>query len=171
MRGSAAEDRRLLTGMVDQYGPAVRAFFARRVRNADDVEDLSQEVFVRLLKRADLDAIENPQGYLFHIAASVLADRHRLMGRRISTVSDADDFESAPGGEELSPERVLLGKEAYERMVRALLALPERTRMIVVLNRYELMSAPEIAKRLGLSVSLVSKEMMRATALLRDSVK
>ena len=171
MGGATAEDRRLLADLAERYGPAVRAYFARRISVSADVEDLCQEVFIRLLKRAELGAIDNAEGYIFQVAANVLRDRFRTAGRRLTVVGDVSDEESSLENEELSPERVLLGKEAVARMMRALLALPERTRMIVMLNRYELLSAREIAARLGVSVSLVEKEMMRATALLRDSVK
>lgn len=171
MGGATAEDRRLLADLAEQYGPAVRAYFARRISVSADVEDLCQEVFIRLLKRAELGAIDNAEGYIFQVAANVLRDRFRTAGRRLAVVGDISDNEPSLENEELSPERVLLGKEAVARMMRALLALPERTRMIVMLNRYEMLSAREIAARLGVSVSLVEKEMMRATALLRDSVK
>ena len=52
-------------------------------------------------------------------------------------------------------------------MVEALQELPERARTIFVLNRFEELSAAEIARRLGVSVSTVEKDMMRAIAHLK----
>lgn len=45
-------------------------------------------------------------------------------------------------------------------MERALLELPERTRVVFALNRYEEFTYQEIAMRLGVSVSAVEKHMM-----------
>lgn len=171
MGGATAEDRRVLAELADSFGPAVRAYFARKLSNPNDVEDLTQEVFERLLNRAGLETIGNIQGYIFQVAANVLVDRHRRTGRRPLADFPLAEADGVEINDELSPERVLLGREAYERMVRALLALPERTRMIVILSRFELLPAREIAARMNVSESLVAKELMRAIAHLRDTVK
>ena len=82
----------------------------------------------------------------------------RFFSRRLRDGAAVEDF---------SPERILLGREAYARMVEALQELPERARTIFVLNRFEELSAGEIARRLGVSVSTVEKDMMRAIAHLK----
>jgi len=160
-------DRRTIADLSVRYGQAVRRFFSRRLRDGADVEDLTQEVFARLLKRAELGEIANIEGYLFHTAANLLRERARKSARRPGDATAAIDPEFADFVEEVSPERILLGREAYARMVEALQELPERTRTIFVLNRFEELSAAEIARRLGVSVSTVEKDMMRAIAHLK----
>src|SRR5580658_6917138 len=98
-----------------QYGVAIRRFFARRVRDHADVDDLTQLVFERLLKRAELTSITNIQGYLFQIAANLLAERARSTARRTRVLREENATESLEPAEELTPERILLGREAYER--------------------------------------------------------
>jgi len=163
---TAPEDRRKLADLSVRYGQAVRRFFSRRLRDGADVEDLTQEVFARLLKRAEIGDIANIEGYLFHTAANLLRERARKAARRPgdSTLADPADVVAV---EDISPERILLGREAYARMVEALQELPERARTIFVLNRFEELSAAEIARRLGVSVSTVEKDMMRAIAHLK----
>lgn len=162
------EDRRRIADLSVRYGQAVRRFFSRRLRDDADVEDLTQEVFARLLKRAEIGDIANIEGYLFHTAANLLRERARRQARRpADEAAAADDTEFAAAGEEFSPERILLGREAYARMVEALQELPERTRTIFVLNRFEELSGAQIARRLGVSVSTVEKDMMRAVAHLK----
>ena len=163
----APEDRRRIADLSVRYGQAVRRFFSRRLRDGADVEDLTQEVFARLLKRAEIGDIANIEGYLFHTAANLLRERARKQARRPGDDALEGDAEFAGAGEEFSPERILLGKEAYARMVEALQELPERARTIFVLNRFEELSAAEIARRLGVSVSTVEKDMMRAIAHLK----
>ena len=159
-------DRRTIADLSVRYSQAVRRFFSRRLRDGADVEDLTQEVFARLLKRAELGEIANIEGYLFHTAANLLRERARKAARRPGDDPglDPDLTESV---EDFSPERILLGREAYARMVEALQELPERARTIFVLNRFEELSAAQIARRLGVSVSTVEKDMMRAIAHLK----
>jgi RNA polymerase sigma-70 factor (ECF subfamily) len=164
--GAEQRDRRAIADLSVRYGQAVRRFFSRRLRDGADVEDLTQEVFARLLKRAELGEIANIEGYLFHTAANLLRERARKSARRPGDDITADP-DLADSVEDFSPERILLGREAYARMVEALQELPERTRTIFVLNRFEELSAAEIARRLGVSVSTVEKDMMRAIAHLK----
>ena len=164
-QSTAHQDRRAIADLSVRYGQAVRRFFSRRLRDGADVEDLTQEVFARLLKRAELGEIANIEGYLFHTAANLLRERARKAARRPGDCFDGAEIDGAV--EEFSPERILLGREAYARMVEALQELPERTRTIFVLNRFEELSAAEIARRLGVSVSTVEKDMMRAIAHLK----
>jgi RNA polymerase sigma-70 factor (ECF subfamily) len=154
-----------------RYRSAVSAYFARRISNRADVDDLTQEVFANLLRRSQLETVENIEGYIFQIAANVLRERFRRAGRRIDIHPEALEENSPHYVEEISPERILIGKETHGRFVQALQELPERTRTIFVLNRFEELSAREIANRMGLSVSTIEKEMMRAIAHLRERVR
>ncbi len=152
--------------IVDLY-PAVRGYFRRRVKSASEADELSQEVIARILRRAEQGPIENVEGYVFHAAANLLRER----GRQASLRDSAQIVEIAPGlidsDEVKTPERILLGKDALRGLVDKLNELPERTRTVFILCRFEEMKGPEIARRLGISVSAVEKHMMRAMAHIR----
>ena len=140
-------------------------YFRKRVRQQDEVLDLVQEVFLRLSNRGASDDIENLRGYVFQVAASVLADRQRR--RTVRHQDDHVEFDPERTGEpEIGPDRILAGREALKIALAALDQMPERTRTIFVLRRLEGMRYLEIAKRLGLSVSAVEKHMVRAVAQL-----
>ena len=147
--------------MLETLRAPLTGYFRRRVRQQDDVSDLVQEVFVRVSTRGSFDDIENLRGYLFQVAASVLADRQR---RRTVRHQDAHvEFDPERMGEpEIGPDRILAGREALAAALAALETMPERTRTIFVLRRLEGLRYLEIATRLGLSVSAVEKHMVRA---------
>ena len=154
---------------IKTYIPGLRRYFSRRVA-AEDIEDLIQEVFVRMQSHKGGPPIEHLGRYLFTVAASVLTDRAR---RR--TVRHQADHESLQElhfpTEERTPERVLLGKEALEVVVDAIADLPARTRDVFVLHRFEEMSCATIASQLGLSVSAVEKHIMKALRVLHERIK
>lgn len=138
-------------------------FFQRRVRDRSEAEDLTHEVFVRLLRRGNIAALQDSRGYLFETAASVLTDRAR---KRRSRHSDGhESFDPAVhGNADFPSDHVLIGEETLTRASRALLELPERARAIFVLRRLEGLRYQDIAQRLGISLSLVEKQMARAVA-------
>lgn len=154
------ETRTLLAEWHARYRGALLRYFARRTRADVDREDLTQEVFARLVRHGDLKSVERPEAYLFQTAASVLADF--LRRRRVREAQAHDPITDELADADLSPERVLLGKRAIEDLARALGELPKRTQAIFVLYHFEDVPHREIAHRLGISVSTVEKEMSRA---------
>jgi RNA polymerase sigma-70 factor (ECF subfamily) len=130
------------------------------------VEDLVQQVFLRLSQHPQLGAIENPDAYIFQTAANILKDHARRDGVRRRYVVGA-----APGVEEsvdwhsdLSPERVLQGEQSVAELVAALRALPDRTRDVFMLRCFEGLKHAEIARLLGISVRATEKHFANALA-------
>ena len=61
-----------MTALEATYGGQLRRFLSARLRNATDIPDLAQEIYLRLLRIKDHEAIRNPQAYLFTVAMHVL---------------------------------------------------------------------------------------------------
>jgi RNA polymerase sigma-70 factor (ECF subfamily) len=142
------------------FGPGLRRYFAKRAGGAE-ADDLVQEVFVRLQARAAGGTVDNVERYLFAIANNVLVSRHRYEAARVIG-RQAPLTEALQPVEDLTPERVLIGKQEYQRMVAALRALPPRAREAFIFHRFEEMSHPAIARRMGISVVAVRKLISRA---------
>ena len=144
--------------------PTLRAFFASRV-HANDVDDMVQDVALRLQVCAREDVVDNGRAYLFQVARSVMTDRARRDATRLRSQHEALTEAHHPV-EEICPARVLEGKEQLALVLEALERLPERTRRVFILHRFERESHAGIAGRLGISVSAVEKHVMKAMKLL-----
>lgn len=162
LKRSASNDGAAVAALSGSFRASLNRYFARRVREPEDVEDMVQEVFERLLRRGDVGSLEHVGGYVFETASSVLLDR--LRKRRTRHLDDHEEFNCARhGGEDFSPEHVLLARERLACATAALMELPENTRVIFVLRRVEGMKYRDIAARFRISVSAVEKHMRRAT--------
>jgi len=139
----------------------LRGYFRRRVRDANEVEDLVQDVFVRIAGRSGGDPIDNLGAYVFRTAASVLADRARRRGARSADSHVAFDPD-LHADTDFDPEQLLADREELRAAIAALLSLPERTRVIFVLHRLDGSGYRDIGDQLGISVSAVEKHMARA---------
>ena len=144
---------------------ALTRYFARHVSDPAEIDDLIQDVFLRIVKRGGLSGVENFDGYVFATAASVLTDRFRRRKARHADQHLSFDPD-LHGGVELGPDSVHAGRQALRRTTVVLMELPERTRDVFVLRRLEGLSYREIGLRLGLSVSSVEKHMVRAVRYL-----
>ena len=148
-----------LHAWVQQYAPALRRYFARRA-NAADVDDLVQDVFLLMQSRGATSEIENVEGYLFRTAANVLGQRRRRATWAWGRQDEVDDV-SGPA-DELSPERILIGKEDLDALVEALEGLPARSALAFMLFRLERLPQEDIARRMGISARAVRALVNRA---------
>ncbi|HEX6860995.1 MAG TPA: sigma-70 family RNA polymerase sigma factor [Caulobacteraceae bacterium] len=164
--GRQPEDEDLRAWAVE-YGPALRRYFLRRA-NAADVDDLVQEVFLMMQARGSGAEIENIEGYLFRTAANVLGMRRRRSTWAWGRQEDVEDVEGL--SDELSPERILLGREALDRMMAELRELPPRCAHAFILYRFEHMPQEAIARHMGISVKAVEALVQRAARRLFDRV-
>lgn len=148
-----------LHAWVMQYGPALRRYFLRRA-NAADVDDLVQDVFLMMQVRGATSQIDNVEGYLFRTAANVLGQRRR---RATWPWGRQEDVEEAGGlADDLSPERILIGRESFDAMMEALRDLPPRSALAFMLFRLEHVPQEVIARRMGISVRAVQALVQRA---------
>ena len=133
-----------------------------------EVQDLVQQVFLRLSQRTHVTDIENHDGYIFQVAANALKDHFRRAGTRQRVIAgslvDAGADDLIDFGSDLSPERVLQGQESIAQVVAALRELPERTRDIFMLRCFEGLKHAEIAHLQGISVRAVQKHFAAALA-------
>ena len=158
-----AESRKMLfERLFSEQRGALQAFFRRRPSCRLDATDLAQEVYLRMLRIADTDAILNLEAYLFGVASNV-AKEHGVLERRHGTTVDIDD---ATVQEQIAELPGLDGQiDAEQRVARlreVLRQLPPKCRAAVVLQYRHGLSYAEIAKRLGISTHMVKKYVGQA---------
>ncbi|KQX19607.1 hypothetical protein ASD39_17160 [Sphingomonas sp. Root50] len=112
-------------------------------------------------QRAASDEIDNIEGYVFQVARSVMADYGRRDQSRSASLHDGLDDRNHPV-ERRSPDRVVEDRQRLNQTMDALRRLPSRSRQAFVLHRFDEMSYSEIAIHMGISVSAVEKNIMRA---------
>jgi RNA polymerase sigma-70 factor (ECF subfamily) len=147
-----AGDRKAFGELYRLYGRMVHGILLARTP-ISDVEDLTQEVFLRGLER--LGGLREPAafgGWIATIARRVAADRSRRAPREVELAEDLAAPE--PAGEAW----------AVLRLIRA---LPEAYREPLVLRLVEGMSGPEIAERTGLTAGSVRVNLHRGYEMLR----
>jgi RNA polymerase sigma-70 factor (ECF subfamily) len=145
----------------DHHLPLFR-FAYRLTGSAADAEDIVQECFLGLL-RADCgyDARRTSlRTYLFGAVRNQASKRFR---RR----EDANR-EPEPPPDLRSPEAGALRAELEESVARAVLALPETQREILILAHYEQLPLSEIAEVVGIEVGAVKSRLQRARGALRE---
>jgi RNA polymerase sigma factor (sigma-70 family) len=150
----------------EHYHAGLHRFLMRRLRSAQNAQDLAQETYLRLLRVEHLELVRKPQAYLYRIAANLIYE-FRLRERKDPVTFDSDVFERAS---EQSQHVVHDAGDDPGRAQQAedmLARLPPLYRAVFVLRKREDMSYAEIAATLGISVHTVKKYLARAVAQCR----
>ncbi len=149
--------------LFERHHRPVFHFLSRTTGDPAVAEDLVQEVFVRILKyRRTYDTGSRFETWLFRIARNARADHFRRQ-RPADPVEQAVELPSPDPG----PAQQLERRLDTEQLSRALRALPEEPRDLIVLARYHGMPYDRIADALGIEVGTVKVRVHRAMKQLR----
>ena len=161
-----------LTAIEKNHGRQLRRYLATRMRNAaaSDVGDLTQEVYLRLLRIEDHDAIRNPQAYLFTVASHVLHQHALRTAAAPETVEVTDVLGDLQSVTDLDPARQLELEQRFEDLGRALEHLSPRAYATLVMHRCDGVSLHEIAARFGVSYTMVKRYLSKALAFCQQNL-
>jgi RNA polymerase sigma factor (sigma-70 family) len=159
-----------LAELAASYRTPLLNYFRRRVHSHEDAEELTQEVFVRLLRRSHLTDIKHLEGFAFATAANLLKDHYRTSARTARTDTDDEQMRQLPSLE-AQPEKITEDRQQLGVLLKALEELPPRCRTIFIMHRFEDIPHSQIARRQNISVSAVEKHIANAVLILRTKLK
>lgn len=146
--------------------PQLLRFLQARTGNASDAEDILQDMWLKLSEVKGV--VGNPAAYLHRMANNAALDKAREHSRKRrrdqqwaesqTSYSGADPVDEAP-----SAERLLMSREACQRVAEIIAGMPPAAARVFRLHRIEGLTHAEVASQLGISRSGVEKAM--ATAL------
>ena len=164
--------------LVQKYQPKVRRLIGRFVADAAEVEDLSQDAFIKAYR-----AINQFRGdsafytWLYKIAVNTA--KNYLLTKRKKRLSDSPvDFEAAERDQNAvfltdnqSPEALLFSKEIAETVQKALANLSAELRAAIELREFEGLAYEEIAEKMQVPVGTVRSRLFRAREAIAAQLK
>jgi RNA polymerase sigma factor (sigma-70 family) len=135
-------------------------YLCRRTENVQVAADLTQELYLKLSSiRAPIPDSNQGRAYLFRMAGNLAIDHRRSEARKAELLSGSQVlFEDT----DLAPDQVVASEDELRQFELAIAELPPRCGEILILSRVLGVEHEEIARRLGVSLSLVEKYQRRA---------
>jgi RNA polymerase sigma-70 factor, ECF subfamily len=153
--------------IVERWRRPVARFLFRYTGRADLVQDLCQEVFLRVYQSGPRYRETGAfPGWLFRIALNVARDAGRRHRRDPAPLTEAEPVDPAA-----SAETVCRRRELADVMARAAAELPETLRVVLALRHDEELSFEEIARLTGAPASTVKSRFAAALARLRTRLE
>jgi RNA polymerase sigma-70 factor (ECF subfamily) len=178
---TVAGDQRAFELLVIKYQRRVQRLIGRMVRDADLVEDIAQETFIRAYRalhqfRGDAQfytwlyriAVNTAKQFLLELKRDPLVSEHAFTSNEDGNETFSDGNE--PTNHE-TPESMLAAKEIGVAVNSALEALPEDLRQALVLREIEGLSYDDIAEAMDCPIGTVRSRIFRAREALSAQVR
>jgi RNA polymerase sigma factor (sigma-70 family) len=151
---------RIVVAAYSRHNKALRAFLKCRLKSRD-IDDVAQEVYLRLVRHPRLDKIEVRFPLLCKIASDIIKDRYRKQSVRKEKAHISFD-EHGMISPVLSPEQMLESKEGVSVIENALKSLNRKSRKAIILHRFGNMTYKQIGMEMNISISMVRKHILHA---------
>jgi RNA polymerase sigma factor (sigma-70 family) len=165
------EKHALVEALMASQGGPLRRFLSTRVRNAADIPDIVQEVFLRLLRVPNHETIRSPEAYMFTIAHHV-AQQHGLKAAPEAAAVELDavlsDLRSVT---ESDPALEVSAQQSLQVLDAALEQLTPKAQATFLFHRRDGLSIDDIAVRLKISRPMAKKYLVKALIHFRKRLK
>ncbi len=157
MENTSSGTNDVVTEAVDKYSDMVRRICFMYLADEADVEDIFQNVFLKLLQhKAEFKNEEHEKAWLCRVAVNQCKDFHKSFFRRHTCSIESLEIPTE--------DKIEAG------VLREVLLLPQKYRNVIYLYYYEDYSVPEISKILGRNENTIYTRLRRAKAILKNKL-
>jgi RNA polymerase sigma factor (sigma-70 family) len=151
--------------LFDRYHKRIFNFLARMTMDRDLAQDLTQNVFLRMIKyRSSYKEGLKFQSWIYQMARNGFSDHYQANKNKYSTFVDVEKVSDQVEDQRESGEQ----EQREELLHRSLALLDEDQRELLVLTRFQHLKYEEVAKILETTVANVKVKVHRAIAKLRE---
>ena len=150
---AAGGDDRIRKIIYEKYYDHVYRYCVYRTGSLYDAQDLAQETFLRLYRYTDLEQ-KNTKAYVLKVASNLCNDH--LSGRTDNAPLD----DSIPAGVEID--------DTQQSVRRAVAALPDETRQVIILHYFNGLRLSRIAEIMSIPLSTVKTRLRRGRQKLKQ---
>jgi RNA polymerase sigma-70 factor (family 1) len=163
-----ANDEGALKEIYLRYWKQLYLLALKKVRSPQVTEEIVQNVIVSLWHRRKLSAINHLESYL---KVAVKYQVINFIKGKLSHEKSARKLLLTDEQEECKGESVLLARELSDAIDIAIRQLPEKTRQVFRMSRFEEQSVKEIAQTMNISEKAVEYHITKSLKILRSHLK
>lgn len=141
----------------EEWNTSLQRFLVSRGLSLDDAGDLVQDCFVRLWNNCEKVKVEQAGSYLFTLARNISIDHFRKEKTKLKYKNQLRSENEIKDG-----QYMLEMAEFKEKLENAIDTMPELSKEVFVMHRFDSLSYKEIANVLNISTKAIEKRMHKA---------
>lgn len=158
-------DEDAFTEIFHFYSRRLSPWLLKKTKDAEAAEEIMQDIFLKIwINRDRLANIENPEGYIYKVAANLMLDHFRKLATEHKILNRFQNGKS--NAVDASSQGVIDLRETQKLIEQAVQLLPDQRKRIYTM-RQEGMSYQEIADELQLSINTVKNQLIAAGKSIR----
>lgn len=165
MKTTTSTSDNIIVRSYEEYHQIILNYITYRITHRYEAEDLTQDVFVRLLDYKQMLRPDTVKYFLFTIARNIVTDYIRRYYKKQEVDGYMYDTMSVSTNE---TEEKIIGDDLMKMERKRLAVMPEQRRLIYTLSRFEDKSSPEIANDLNLSCRTVENHLFIGRREMRE---
>lgn len=147
----------------DEFSGPLKRYIFKRVANAEDAEDILQEVFLKLHNNLkNLEDEKKIHAWIYTITRNTITDYYRK-NSRLPELTELDENISENNSLELTASLEIAA--CLQGMINN---LPEKYKEVILLFEFEKLTQKEISEKLGITVSAVKSRVQRGRKILKE---
>lgn len=171
-------DKHAFELLVSKYQRKLARLLSRFIRDATEVEDVTQEAFIKAYRA--LPTFRGDSAFytwLYRIGINTAKNYLVAMGRRAPTTTDIDseEAEGFEDGDQLrdlnTPENQMMSRQVAETVNQTLEELPEELRTAITLREIEGLSYEDIANIMNCPIGTVRSRIFRAREAIAEHLR
>lgn len=166
---SEEQRSRWLIEAFEVHRAELHTYILRKMGSVEEAEELTQDVFVRLMRYEKPESINNLQAFLFTTANNIVRDRIRRLHARRHNMHDTIDNVEIDSG--LCLEHRLEAAQCANALTQALGELSDEHRRALMLHRLECWTHAQIAEELNTTVGVVRRYISLALSHCRERIE
>ncbi len=160
---------KVLNDIIQKHDTALRRFLSRRLESREVVDEIIQEVYIKIARTCNHEELKYPKAFIFKVASNLVIDHLRANRVRKSkmhlSLLDRELACTKP-----SPEQALQSRQAFELIEGVLERLKPDRRRIFVLHRFKGLTYDQIASKIGISRDKVKHNISAVLVLCREEL-
>lgn len=169
--GEIAEHRARFDEAMTSSRDELLRYLRRRTRDEETAADLTQETFSRMMVYRDAQNIESYTLLMYRIAHNLVLELQRSRFRRHAAQHVSLTLAEPLHADDPQVEEIADAWSLDQLIKRALLDLPPKCRLAFKLSRFDGLTYPEVAAKMGISVKMVEKHISKALLAFRAAVE
>jgi RNA polymerase sigma-70 factor (ECF subfamily) len=167
-------DQGKFKNLLQTHKDAVFSYATYLVRNRQDAEDITQDVFVKLWQNMDKIDKNKTKAWIMRVAHNLCIDQIRRNKSLRTAASDQGDLAvqvQNPGIHDADPEGYMEFREMQKEILEALARLPDKTRCILLMHYFQDLKLDTISDIMNENINTVKVTLHRGRKLLHETLK
>ena len=153
-----SHSRRIIDVYLENQG-ILRSYISRFLVSSHEIDDVSQETFLRAYNAEQSTTITEPKAFLFRVAKNLMLSEFKKKSHKATDYLDEDDrSEVLDSGLRLEDD--VIAQQKLGIYCEVVASLPPKRRKVILMKKVYGMSHKDIAERMGTTVSAVEKHLL-----------